>query len=605
MEQEHVVEHLKRIGELSETEQEKRDLYLRGLNNGEIQGPLTGNIYLDKPYSKWYRESLTNDFDPHNTLYTTFANSVVGRENEIAIVQPDIGKVMTYKELLDEVDKVAAGLSCQNIHEGSIVGMFFSNSIEEAIFLLAINKLGAISKWIDFTKDPVSLYRCVTETNLDMLVLENMLKPLEAMINPNHLPAVICNNEGLLLGHHITYNDLVNRGKCVKVTPAPFKEDRPAVIISSSGTTGEPKPITHSDFHLNFAARKMMRSNFPLDKDHIVMVTIPPHIGLGLITSLYTNLISGAKLAMIHCKSPEDSMNQTVGFLMNYRDIVTNLYQNPELRLVIFGAPIHVRIIASVEPLKDLSFLDGFLAAGSKIFANELEEFDKIYAAKGCHCPISNGYGQNEKAGAVAINDPVYNLNGAAGYPVIGSDVLVVNEQTGEILPPNVEGKILERCNSRFLYYYNLPEETENAFKEFNGVRYFDTKDLGYLNDEGFLFITGRTTRVIIKYDTKVALDEIEQKVRTLPFVKNCAAVVIDSGGSFEKLALFVEPVDGALDLTSDEFMNKVNDAQLLSEIEMPDKVVISSIPYMANSKVDYQELKTRAEGVTRERKID
>ncbi len=605
MEQKFIYEQLRKIGELSEIEQEQRDLYLRGLNLGEIQGPLTGNIYLDKPYTKWYREKLSFNFDPHNTLYTTFAMSVKGRENEIALAQPDIGRVMTYGELLREVDKAAAGLASVGMTKGSMIGMLFSNSIEEAIFLLAANKIGATSKWIDFTKDPASLFQSVTETKLDMLVLENMLKPLEAMINPGHIPAVICNNEGPLMGHHIKYEELLNRGKCMDVKAEPYEKDRPAVIISSSGTTGEPKPITHSDLHINFAARKMMYSNFSLDKDHIVMVTIPPHIGLGLITSLYTNLISGAKLAMIHCSSPEDSMNQTVGFLMNYKEAVSGLYQNPDLRLIIFGAPIHVRIIASVDALKDLSFLDGFLAAGSKIFAEELEELQKAYAAKGCMCPISNGYGQNEMAGAVAINDEIHNLNGAAGYPVIGSDVLIVDEQTGELLPPNVQGKILEKCNSKFLYYYNMPEQTEASTVEFNGQSYFDTKDLGFINEEGFLHITGRTTRVLIKYDTKVSLDNIEEKVRMLPFIKNCAALVVDAGGSFEKLALFIEPQEGAEALTSEEFMARASDVQLFSEVELPDMVEITPIPYMANSKIDYQSLKTKVTGMTRERKAD
>ena len=555
-------------------------------------GPMTGNIYLDKPWTKFYKDKIEVDFDPHNTLYMTFKNSIQGREEEIAMVQPKEGRVMTYGKLLSEVDKAAAGLSQMGIKKGSMVGMFFSNSMEEAVFLLAVNKLGATSKWIDYTKDPKSLFTSVTEAKLDALVLEDMLKPLEEVINPGKIPTVICGEkkEGAL--HQITYEELKEKGKGVTVEPQEFNEERPSVIISSSGTTGEPKPIVHSDLNVNYAARKMMHSNFSLDKDHIVMVTIPPHIGLGLITSLYTNLISGAKLAMIHCNGPEDSMQQTVGFLINYQDIVKNLYQNPDLRLVIFGAPIHVRIISSVKELKDLSFLDGFLAAGSKISEEELKEFDRIYAEKGCKCPISNGYGQNEMAGAVCLNDEIHNVNGSAGYPVIGSNVLVVDEEKGELLPPNVEGDILEKCNTQFQYYYNMPEATQNSEVDFNDGRYFATKDVGYLSEDGFLHITGRKARVLVRFDTKISLDKLEAKVRALPFVKDCAAVAYDVGGSFEKLALYVEPQGNALDLTSESFNALVSDLNLFSDLEVPDVVEIRPIPYMANSKVDYQALK-------------
>ena len=603
MEQKFICDELKKIEGLSELELEKRDLYLRGLNTGAIQGTLTGCIYLDKPFTKWYREKIAYEFDPYNTLYTTFANSVKGREDEIAVAQPDKGVRLTYGELLDEVDKTAAGMVSQGIRKGSIVAMFFSDSIQEEIFLLATNKLGAVSKWIDYTKEPESLFKSITEAKIDMLVLENMLKPLEAMINPGHIPTVICDNEGPLLNYQMSYDHLIKWGTDIHVEAEPYEEGRPAVIISSSGTTGEPKPIVHTDAHINFAARRMMYSNYPLDKDHIVMLTIPPHIGLGLITTLYTNLISGAKIASIHCNGPEDSMNQVVGFLLNYKEAAAKLFGNPDLRLVIFGAPIHVRVIASVDAINDLSFLDGFLAAGSKISEEELKEFDKIYAAKGCKCPISNGYGQNEMAGAVAINDQLYNLNGAAGFPVIGTEVLVIDEKTGELLPPGVQGKIIEKCNSAFLEYYGMPEKTEEAWIDFNGDKYFDTKDLGFINEDGFLFITGRTSRVLVKFDTKISLDKIEQKVRMLPFIKDCAAIASGVGGSVEKLILFIEPTEDAVNLTVDDFNAELAKGECLGELEMPDKVVIMPIPYMTNSKIDYQQLKGYTEDISRTRK--
>ena len=107
---------------------------------------------------------------------------------------------------------------------------------------------------------------------------------------------------------------------------------------------------------------------------------------------------------------------------------------------------------------------------------------------------------------------------------------------TGE---PSFGTVIIERSSSSFNNYDNMPEETRKAFITMpNGEIWFNSNDLGYMNEKGFIFITGRTNRIVIKNDFKISLDDIELKINKLPFIKDCATIISSSGGSMEEIGI-------------------------------------------------------------------
>lgn len=98
--------------------------------------PLTGNIFLDKPWISNYPEKPIKVIDTKETLYKTYKEASKGREKEIAIIIPDTEEVYTHEELLSLIDATANALTKYGIGPNSIIGAMLNNTIEEPVFCL-------------------------------------------------------------------------------------------------------------------------------------------------------------------------------------------------------------------------------------------------------------------------------------------------------------------------------------------------------------------------------------------------------------------------------------------------------------------------------------
>lgn len=572
----------------------KEDLKKRKIALTQEQ-PINGDIFIRKPWVANYPTTPIKIINTKNTLYQTYKTSCSEILDEIALIIPDTEEAYTHRELLELVDKTASALADKNIKEGSIIGALLNNTIEEPVMMLAASKLGATIKFIDYTKSTPAIKQAAEELPLDLLVIDEMVMPIEPVINSGKKPAIVCGTHRIYnRGNYLSFRELLKYSKDLPVEAIEYKENRPAVIINSSGTTGTAKPIVHSDKSINEAVQKMLFSNYPIDDKHMLMKIIPPQIGLGVITSLYTGLISGTKISLIRGANAEDSIGNTLFYLKAYPKILQKYNISQDTKVVIFASPMYFRIIITNPLIDDLSYVDGMLAAGSKMTKDELEELMAIAQTKGCSIPITNGYGQNELGGAVTLNDPKYNKNGSAGYPVIGTDIRIVNQITLETVKPFEEGKILEKSDSEFLEYANLAEKTEEARITLpDGTNWFDTKDLGYIDEEGFLFITGRESRVIIRSDFKIPLDAIEAKIKQIPFVKECAVLVSSHDTSFEELEAYIVLKDEYINqLDENEVANEIYTSGVLIDVEFPNSLqLIEDMPYLSSGKIDYQTL--------------
>ena len=531
------------------------------------------------------------------TLYNTYVNVQTNNLESVAIYTRE-GDIVTHRRFLSEIDKIAGWLFNRNINNLKI-GILSSSSYEEGVFLLAASKSGAVSKFIDFTKNITEIAESIEESSVEVLVMGAEFIPMEQFINPKKVPVIVLGDIPNKAPHHHLYKDILKESVC-DCTPAQYVEGKGTVIINSSGTTGTPKPIELSDRAINAAVLKMANTDYPLEKGNILLKTIPSHIGMGLITSLYTCLIVGVPMMYLGGNSPQESMRLFIGAINGFHNFLKEKQLPLNCKLLVFGAPLYFRsLFQMVEHINDLSFVGCMLAGGSAMGKEELEMMDAAFASKGCTVPVVNGYGQNEMAGAVALNRNEMNRRGSAGIPVSGTELLIVDIENGKPVERNTVGKILERSESLFVQYENMPEQTKESFILIDGKEWFDTKDIGYIDDDGFLFITGRTSRVIIRFDVKVLLDKIESKIRMSQYVKE-AGVVSVKGGVYETPVAFItlneeyKNTDVTPERIIDEIQQGINP---LTEPEMVDVIyIVDSLPYRSSGKVDYRALEQQAE---------
>ena len=559
-------------------------------------------------------------------LYDTFRLSAERNRDKTALIVDDLWRSYSYGEVDDLIVRTAEALSRCGIRSGMRVGMMLNGTVEEASVWLALNKIGVVSRFIDYLKDVDYLTHCIASSRLDVLIMDEILLPAEPVFNPDELPViVVTSNRFIRGGKYISLNVLLEaaeKGETVSLfeksmrasedsgsgaqethgtgrqavggvdmSQAPSAAGGPVTtIINSSGTTGTPKPIALTDAAIEAAAAKVLRTDL-LSRDSVVLKVIPIQVGLGLITTLYTSLINGNTVILDRGESNKALPANTVRLVREFPRIRSRYGLVEGAKLVVFASPLFIRMIFMSEDVQDLSFLESILAAGSKMSEKELTELTEIGRQKGCSVRICNGYGQNELAGAAALNENCANEFGSAGRPVYNTIIRVVDSRTLETKAPGETGLIIEQGDSLFTEYDGMPEATREAFLTLpDGSTWFNTHDIGYISESGFVYITGRTTRVAVRFDFKIPVDDIEAKVREHPLIRNAALIVTDYTGSFEKITAFIELEDLPGEPESeDRILETVNAGNLLNWNEKIDEVVIvDTIPMMASGKPDY-----------------
>ncbi len=565
------------------------------MNTNNTEKELTGYPSIGKPWLNRYVIKPLITINPENTLYDLYATTSQDKKHNIAIYSFTNGTKYTHAELLDLIDKAACGFLSLGLKAGMKAVCFLNNTYETPITLLALNKLGVMVQFLDWTKSPQYIVDSTSVSDPDAYIIDETLIELGRMINTKHRPMILANATHEELDDCISFEKLLLLGNShTSLVREKYISNKPSVIITSSGTTGAPKPIVHTDYSINSAVNKMLHSNYPLNSDNLLINVIPPHICLGLVTSLFTGLISGTPVVMIAGYSPEDSVVQTLKFINGFKEFCINNNLTSDVNALFFASPIFYRVIFAQGSLNDMSFIKAMLAAGSKMTEDELKALCELAKSKGCTVPICNGYGQNEMCGAITLNDNLYNRNGSAGYPTWGTEICIIDVDTHKPLPANEIGKILERSDSEFLGYEKMPERTEESkIYLSNGSIWFDTKDLGFMSEDGFLYITGRESRVVIKSDVKIPIDVIEEKIRQFPEIEDCA-IVIKPNSINEDLIAYVIVKEN---INLNQFHQVLQDSKLLSDFEMPSMVkAIKNSPLLSSGKIDYRKLERMLE---------
>ncbi len=532
------------------------------------------------------------------TLYQSYCKANKDNLDSLAIITMDGGYRYTHGELLNMVDLVAGGFSKLGITRNSKVGIMLNNTIEEAVSLLALNKLGAISIFVDVTKSISDIEHSLSRHELSLLIIDEVMLPMEQVVNTNKIPLVIANltkpsEKG------IPFTKLYDTGKDIEVVSVQFEMDKPSVIINSSGTTGIPKPIVHTDFSVNMATYKMFCADYPMSRDNLIMKIIPSYIGLGLITTLYTALLTGTKIVLIGGNNPHQSILNTVIFASNFPMFREGTGLNPNAKLLMFTAPMYYRIMCEkLDIFEDLSYMGAMLAAGSKMSKEELDTMNDKMGKLNCPVKICNGYGQNEMCGAVTLNTNSKNKNGSAGVAVYGTELKIVDPDTYEEKAVGEQGLVIEKSESLFLCYDNMPEETAASFITLSdGTVWLNTKDLGIIDCEGFLHILGRTSRVLVRFDFKLPIDKIENKIKSHPAVLDCAVVGMQKSEIEEVPIAYIIIKDDYKNVETEMIFEEIQKGmEPLSDMEYPERVyTLPNLPCMKNGKVDYRKLEEMA----------
>jgi malonyl-CoA/methylmalonyl-CoA synthetase len=350
--------------------------------------------------------------------------------------------------------------------------------------------------------------------------------------------------------------------------PAPWREpalaaDDPCLMVYSSGTTGLPKGIQHTNANLSHSLRALQEC-WRFTADDVVVNVLPLfHIhGLSFATQL--SWLAGGCVIVEDAFGPLETLD-TIGRGTVFMGVPTIWYRFleqpafaekaaswPRLRLVTCGsAPIRPEVLPRLEEILGK--------------------------------PIINRYGMTEAHVITSLPLDGPWPTGSVGLPLRGIELCIARTD-GSAAAEGETGAVLVRGPNLFREYRGKPDATRKAFAS----GWFDTGDLGYRDERGFLYLVGRSNDLIITSGYNVYPQVVERVVNACPGVRESAVVGLADELRGESVSVFVVREDGKL--TAEQLLAFCGER--LVDYQRPRRIFfLESLPRNALGKVLRKEL--------------
>ena len=435
-------------------------------------------------------------------LSESFEKVVAANRSRVAVVEE--GRQWTFGDLSDEIDRVATLL--RERVKGDTIGILLPNSQKYVTALFAIWKAGKTAVPLNYLLQSADIGFIIKDSGLSALISSQFFA--------QHLAALkrLLGEDGVVL--------MADESAFMEASGSPAEAVRhePALILYTSGTTGRPKGVilTHSNLVLNVdSCRRAGR----FDERDSFLCLLPFFHTYAITGTILLPLLNGCKIALLERFAPLK---------------VLRLIEEHKIS-VFLAIPSMYRVLAAGDVNVDTSSVRFPISGGEPLPMAVALAFEKRFGV-----PIFEGYGQTEAAPVVTLNVPGANKVGTIGRALPGVEVAIWDDQNN-VLPADEVGEIMVRGGNVMAGYHNLPGETAQTIT--NG--WLHTGDLGKLDSDGFVTITGRKKDLIISAGENIYPREIEEVLSQHPKVKECVVIGVKDEIRGEVPKAFVIPRDG------------------------------------------------------------
>lgn len=486
------------------------------------------------PFSKWFVGGECN------VCYNAVDRHVdAGRGNQLALVYDSpvtsTKRQLTFAELQLEVAKIAGALIGQGVATGDRILIYMPNMPESVMAMLACARIGAIHSVVFGGFAAKELATRIDDAKPKLILAASCgiepgrvvaYKPLldQAMAIAKHKPAKVIvlqrpqQPAELQPGRDLDWQDTIAAAPAVDCVP--LEANAPLYILYTSGTTGVPKGVVHDHGGSMVALNWSMKNIYGVAPGDVYWAASDIGWVVGHSYMVYAPLLRGCTTVIYEGK-PVGTPDATAFWRVMAENKVN----------VFFTAPTAFRAIKREDPQGQLPAQFDLKALRTLFLAGERADPDTIHwAERALNIPVVDHWWQTETSWPIAANpmglEPMPVKYGSAGKAVPGYDVRILDEGGHEV-GPNVTGAVTVKLP---LPPGTLPTLWQNDdgfvatyLSTFPG--YYETKDAGYCDDDGYLYIMARTDDIINVAGHRLSTGGIEEILAAHPDVAECAVI--------------------------------------------------------------------------------
>ena len=461
------------------------------------------------------------------------------------------GKKIKYKRFGKLINKTADILANRlNIKKGDVILIAQPNIPEVLLLFYAANKIGAVCDFVHPFTPFNQIKAIIKQTNAKYAFLfeQRIAKEVDRYRDISDVVIVTRIEDFLPFGKKFIYHNFMNnairrklgkwRGsfkgftylKDLKPTghvpeTVTGKEDEISVLLHSGSTTGDPKTICLSDNNLNFVAEhacEMLACKPEEIRGGGMLSVLPSFHGFGLCITMHAPLITRFSCILV----PKFSPKETAKIMRKTK--VSCICGVPTM----YESLLKCKEFTSSKYLKRLHVV---FCGGDSLSSKLQDEFNETMKKHGSHCQMFEGYGLTEAVCVNIVNTFDHNKKGSIGYPISGAEFKIVDEN-GKELPRGEIGEITLKSDAIMKGYFKDDKATKEAVKD----GWLFTGDLGYMDEDNFVFFKQRKKRVVKVSGVGVFPTEIEQLIENVPGVEACCAIQIPDPRLQNAIKVFV-----------------------------------------------------------------
>ena len=511
------------------------------------------------------------------TLQSCFDETAQRMPEHVAIVAGE--RRISFADWADEARRVAAGLVRLGVRKGDIVTVQLPNWPELCVLQIALARIGAVIQPMHMVYREREIESMLGFCDSRAVILAGSHQGFDHAAAVAGMRARLPELAQVITvradaGGDATYESLLasDAGLDTYLGASAIGADDVFYLNFTSGTEGAPKGFLHTHNTLVSVMKRfadMTTQANPASRDDVILANSPMSHSFGHLTT-YQVLLRGVRMVLVERFSPTEILK------IIERERVTALS----------GTPAHIISLLSHPdlPRTDTSSVKSVGVGGAQCPPEVMKDIQRVFGVKSGNM---YGMGENIVHTQVSANDPPEVIRETVGKPVPGAELRIFAADRRTEQPTLGVGEIAYRGPSLFLAYYKNPERTAETR---NADGWFFTGDLGFVDEQGYLHLSGRKKDMINRGGTKIFPKEIEDLLHEHPKILRAAVIGMPDARLGERVCACVELKPGAT-LTLDEVKVFLEGKRVMKH-NVPERLeVMAALPQTPTGKVQKEPL--------------